>query len=223
MNVRPYAVECLRELAEYYELVVFTASHPYYANVVIDLLDPQAKIFSKRLFRNSCIQTDIDIFIKDLRILNCDLNSTVIVDNSILSFAFQLDNGIPIIPFYDDKEDRILLKIKDYLISLKDVQDVRVINRKNFSLTELYEIDTSNFLKYYSEPKRKTESKEVVMEEIEELRSKRREFEKKKSSSFKMPHSIAIGEEAQAEVDDQLSKLQESLPKYLANQSKIHQ
>lgn len=222
VNIRPYAVECLKELAEFYELIVFTASHPFYANVVIDLLDPHNSIFSKRLFRSSCIQTDINVFIKDLRILNYDPKSTVIIDNSILSFAFQLDNGIPIIPFYDDKEDRILIKIKDYLLSLKDVQDVRVINRKNFSLQELYDLNPSGFVKYYKKSKEKIEeAKEVILEETEELNCARKEFMRKKSCSFRTPNNILITEEAQAEVDHQLTKLQESLPKYLAKQNKI--
>jgi len=222
VNIRPYAIECLKELAEYYELIVFTASHPCYANVVIDLLDPEQNIFSKRLFRSSCIQTDINVFIKDLRILDYDPKTTVIIDNSILSFATQLDNGIPIVPFYDDKEDRILLKIKDYLLSLKDVQDVRVINRKNFSLTELYNLNLCSIIKFYKKHSDEIEdTKEVVTEEREELNHTKMKSERKKSYSLRESNSMLIGEEAQAEVDDQLKKLQESLPKYLARQEKI--
>ena len=48
VNIRPHAIECLKELKEYYNLIVFTASHPYYANTVIDLLDPDNKLFSAR-------------------------------------------------------------------------------------------------------------------------------------------------------------------------------
>ena len=40
---------------------------------------------------------------KDLRIIaNRSLKDMVIVDNAVYSFAFQLDNGIPIVPFYSD-------------------------------------------------------------------------------------------------------------------------
>jgi TFIIF-interacting CTD phosphatase-like protein len=36
-------------------------------------------------------------FVKDLRVINnIDLENTLILDNHIYSFAFQLDNGIPI-------------------------------------------------------------------------------------------------------------------------------
>ena len=39
----------------------------------------------------------------------------VIIDNSNLSFAFHLDNGIPILPFYDNKKDNELVTLVNYL------------------------------------------------------------------------------------------------------------
>eukprot|EP00826_Nyctotherus_ovalis_P037188 TRINITY_DN3378_c0_g1_i11.p1 TRINITY_DN3378_c0_g1~~TRINITY_DN3378_c0_g1_i11.p1 ORF type:complete len:388 (+),score=57.05 TRINITY_DN3378_c0_g1_i11:24-1166(+) len=66
--IRPYAVECLKELKEYYDLIVFTASDPSYANIVIDILDPDKKLFSARLFRKSCIRTDIGLYLSLIHI-----------------------------------------------------------------------------------------------------------------------------------------------------------
>ena len=41
---------------------------------------------------------------KDLRILlDRYLDSIVLIDNTAVSFGFQLENGIPIIPFYFNK------------------------------------------------------------------------------------------------------------------------
>jgi CTD small phosphatase-like protein 2 len=58
-----------------------------------------------RLYREHCIKTPEGIYIKDLRIIeNKSLYDLLIVDNAVYSFGYQLDNGIPIIPFYDDKE-----------------------------------------------------------------------------------------------------------------------
>lgn len=49
----------------------------------------------------------------------------VIIDNSVYSFAFQIENGIPIIPFYDEKEDEEMLHLIYYLNCLKTADDVR--------------------------------------------------------------------------------------------------
>ena len=208
----------MKELKEHYELIVFTASHPYYANTVIDLLDPNHEIFSARLFRESCIKTDIGLFIKDLRVLNCDLKSTLIVDNSIFSFAFQLDNGIPIIPFYDDKEDRIMPKIKDYLISLKDLEDVRIVNMKTFSLTELYELEISTFLKYYyDDPKLDDNPEDFKDTEEEKDKNEVKNF----ASSNEVNNPFKICKKTQRVVEDHLGKFKDSLSKYLADRKSV--
>lgn len=44
INVRPYALECLQKANESYQVVVFTASHKAYADVVLDFLDPERKL-----------------------------------------------------------------------------------------------------------------------------------------------------------------------------------
>ena len=46
--------------------------------------------------------------LKDLRSFNLDINKCILVDNSIVNLYVNLDNGIPIIPFYGNKEDREL-------------------------------------------------------------------------------------------------------------------
>jgi len=42
----------------------------------------------------------------------------VLIDNAAYSFSFQVDNGIPIIPFYDNKQDTELLHLVSYLREL---------------------------------------------------------------------------------------------------------
>jgi len=87
-------------------LIVFTASHECYASKVIDYLDPENKLVSHRLYREHCITTDEGVHIKDLRILkNRDLKNIVLIDNAAYSFGYQIDNGIPIIPYYENKMD----------------------------------------------------------------------------------------------------------------------
>lgn len=61
INVRPHAQDFLKEMAEIFEVFVFTASHSCYANVVIDHLDPEKKYVSHRLFRESCVQSEAGV------------------------------------------------------------------------------------------------------------------------------------------------------------------
>ena len=53
------------------------------------------------------------------------MKDLVLVDNAVYSFILNLENGIPIIPFYNNKKDVELLKLKEFLLTLKEVEDVR--------------------------------------------------------------------------------------------------
>ena len=69
INVRPYALECLKEASKIFQVVVFTASHKSYADVVLDFIDPGRKMISHRLYRDSCVETEEGVYLKDLRII----------------------------------------------------------------------------------------------------------------------------------------------------------
>jgi len=84
--------------------------------------------------------------VKDLRILgNRDLSDVILIDNSVYSFAFQLENGVPIIPFYQDAKDEELFHLITYMQGVVQVEDVREYNREAFNLVRLQdEIRESN-------------------------------------------------------------------------------
>ena len=66
-------------------------------------MDPDKKYVSARICRNYCVGFK-SFYIKDLKIfINRSIEKIIIVDNSSLSFCKNLDNAIPIIPFYNDK------------------------------------------------------------------------------------------------------------------------
>ena len=114
---------------------MFTASHGCYANVVLDYLDPSRQYIHHRLFRDSCIQTEEGIYIKDLRVIaNRNLNDIILVDNAAYSFGYQVENGIPILPFYDSPEDKELKHLMTYLKAMATAKDLREINRETFKL-----------------------------------------------------------------------------------------
>lgn len=126
INLRPFARESLWKLAKYFEILVFTASNINYAQSVVNFLDPNQEVIQHSLSREQCIFTNDGFFIKDLRILgNRNLEDVILVDNAPYSFGLQVNNGIPILPFYNDKNDKEMIKLTDFLIGIADCNDVR--------------------------------------------------------------------------------------------------
>jgi len=81
-------------------------------------------------------------YVKDLKIIEdaYDLKDVVVIDNSVLSFAYHLDNGIPISPFYDSKTDTELLDIADFLVEYADENDIRDKLKEVYKLNQYLEI-----------------------------------------------------------------------------------
>jgi CTD small phosphatase-like protein 2 len=120
INLRPHLKECLIEANKHFQVIVFTASHQSYADVILDHIDPEHKLFQYRVYRESWVAVDKNVYIKDLGIFkNRQLNNLLIIDNAVHSFGFHLDNGIPIVPFYDDPTDDELQHLITYLKCLK--------------------------------------------------------------------------------------------------------
>ena len=72
---------------------------------------------------------------KDLRVIaNRNLQDMILVDNAAYSFGFQIDNGVPIIPFYENKNDKELKDLIPFLKTLAKVSDVREILKKTFKM-----------------------------------------------------------------------------------------
>ena len=128
----------MEKLATFYEIIVFTAGEQEYADNILDHIDPDKKIFRKRLYRQDCIQID-NFFIKDLDIiLDREREHMCIVDNSILSFAFDLDNGVPINSFMGtEQDDKELLFLYSFLEEAKDSADIRENIKESFKLSTL--------------------------------------------------------------------------------------
>jgi CTD small phosphatase-like protein 2 len=149
---------------KYFEVIVFTASHKYYADVILDYIDPEKKLIQHRLYREHCIPTSDGVYIKDLRIFkNRDLKDLIIVDNAIYSFGYQLSNGIPIIPFKDDKDDIEFTCLMHYLEKIKDEPDFRVPNREAFKMEQVHKFNLGNYINYYVQQEQ-TDSDEETKE-----------------------------------------------------------
>jgi len=126
--VRPWAEEFIKEMAKYFEIIVFTASISSYASPLLDILD-KGKNIQHRLYREHCNFVN-GMFIKDLKRLNRNMKDVIMIDNSPLAYAFDVDNGLPILSWFDNREDKELLYFKPILKFLGKVDDVRKYIKK---------------------------------------------------------------------------------------------
>ena len=178
VNIRPHWKEAIEAISKLYAIVVYTASHASYADSVLDFLDPEKKYFYNRLYRSNCIDIKIDgtdIYIKDLNIFeDYNLKDILIVDNSVLAFAFHLDNGIPILPYYDAKNDYELIFCAYYFESIFEFDDLRDVNRKFMKLD------------YYLKQAKNEKDKEEEDEEDEDEEESDTTSQTKLNNNFKL-------------------------------------
>ena len=121
--IRPGVKEFLEKMSQIYEIVIFTASISKYAGPLLDILDKD-KFCSYRLFREHCTLINTS-FAKDLKKLGRNLKDVIIVDNSPMAYLLNTENGIPILTWFDNKNDKELYKISPLLEFLSQVNDVR--------------------------------------------------------------------------------------------------
>ena len=129
IKIRPFLMEFLDKIKDYYELVVFTAATQEYADPIINALDPNQKYFdfNHRLYRKHTIIIDND-FVKDLSKLGRDMSRIIIVDNMEQNYKLQKNNGITIRPFWGkDNDDTALKDLLDILVKIAEKKlDVRM-------------------------------------------------------------------------------------------------
>ena len=112
LYIRPGAQDFIKEMSKHYELVIFTASRPVYANKVIDIIDPD-NLVAHRLFRESCVEHHIvegsgnknSFWVKDLSRLSRYIDDILIIDNSRSAYIYHKENGMPILSWTGDDSD----------------------------------------------------------------------------------------------------------------------
>lgn len=130
LSLRPFARQCLEFANKYFEVAIFTAGSQWFADPILDYLDPEGNLIQHRYFRQHTSllgdSSEEFVHVKDLTILagECDLTKTLIVDNNIFSFAFNLENGIPVHDYLGNKKDQALLSLIDYLDYIKDFENL---------------------------------------------------------------------------------------------------
>ena len=157
-----------------------------------------------------------------------NLKDVVLIDNSVLSFAYHLSNGIPIVPFIEQKDDTQLLMLAYYLVSIAGFDDLTVENKKHINLEhylqeaeklpeeESEEDDTINEeeskdannikQKIINEDNKTKENNEIKKEEKEERKgekNKKRSTQRRKSKKLLSKRSEKkLAEDMKKDMDD---------------------
>jgi Dullard-like phosphatase family protein len=171
VNIRPFWKEALDLIKDKYHIVIFTASHQSYADAVLNFMDPEKKYSKYRLYRNNCVLNEVDgvkFYVKDLGIFDqyYNLKNIILIDNSVLSFSYHLDNGIPIVPYYDADEDGELEILGYYLLSIYEYDDLRKANQKHIRIE--YFLEQARKQREEEEEEEEEEIKEEDLTEEEE-------------------------------------------------------
>ena len=183
INIRPHLKSSLDLIKKDYNIVIYSSSKKDYVDKILDFLDPEHNYFNYRLYREHCFKFIIDnkiYFTKNLNIFKniYDLKDIIIVDCSVLGFGFFLDNGIPIIPFFDSKEDVELKMLSFYLVSISSNYDLREALKRDMKLDDYLEEAKKNNEKRQYINIEKSEEK-VKMKKQKELK----EFQENKIKS----------------------------------------
>jgi len=154
--VRPFTRECLELANKHFEVGIFTAAQQEYADIIINYLDPTGQLIQHRFYNNHTNSlTDLlgtqQVVFKDLSFLKgeVDLARTLLIDNNLYCFAYHLENGIPILNYEGNQQDRCLLQVMQYLLYIKDFEDMAAENDRIYQLRKLYDSDFTDFIKFY--------------------------------------------------------------------------
>ncbi|CAF4828955.1 mitochondrial import inner membrane translocase subunit TIM50-C-like [Pieris napi] len=109
-----------------YEVVIFTSENVFMIWPVLDKLDPENKLISYRLFRDSTHFMD-GVHVKNLEGLNRDLSKVIVVDWNKQATQFQPENALILKKWKGADDDTALLDLANLLqtIAMSNVSDVR--------------------------------------------------------------------------------------------------
>ncbi|XP_038222029.1 mitochondrial import inner membrane translocase subunit TIM50-C-like isoform X2 [Zerene cesonia] len=111
-----------------YEVVIFTSENVFMIWPVLDKLDPENKLISYRLFRDSTHFID-GVHVKNLEGLNRDLSKVIVVDWNKQATKFQPENALILQKWKGADDDTALLDLANLLqtIAMSNVSDVREV------------------------------------------------------------------------------------------------
>ena len=113
--VRPGALDFLKEVSKYYEIIIFTSSPKSYADKILNKIDINGNLITHRLYRNHVIYEN-GKSVKKLNMIGRDLTKTIFIDNLRSNAKYNLNNLCSITSWISDIFDDKLIKLKNKLV-----------------------------------------------------------------------------------------------------------
>jgi len=137
---RPCLNAFLQSVARSYEIAVWTSSSSSYAQVAVNALFENVNLLRFVWTRERCTQrfnheTREHYWVKDLKKVKksgFSLEQIIVVDDSPEKLERNYGNHIQIRPFQGDVNDSELLDLQKYLEFLKNTDNVRFIDKRNW-------------------------------------------------------------------------------------------
>ena len=117
LHFRPGLFSFLKDIKPFCELITFTSASKEYAQPIINEIELKNKYFDYNFFREHSIIYGND-FVKDISRIGRDMKKIIIIDNMRENFRLNLENGIKIVPFNGNENDRILYELKKLIIMI---------------------------------------------------------------------------------------------------------
>mmetsp|Transcript_29500 Transcript_29500/g.33154 ORF Transcript_29500/g.33154 Transcript_29500/m.33154 type:complete len:436 (-) Transcript_29500:98-1405(-) len=115
---RPGVDKFLLDMAQYYEIVLYSPSMDAIAEPVVTSLDKQGCIMH-RIYRDGTYYHN-GVHVKDLSRLNRNINRMIVIDDDLAEVQFNPENVVRVKPYTDpnDRTDNTLARIAPFLIEI---------------------------------------------------------------------------------------------------------
>lgn len=137
---RPCVDEFLCSVAEHFQLAVWSSSSLDYARAIVALVFPPRIELKFVWGRDRCVQRydgewQANYYVKDLqkvKRLGYDLRRVLIVDDTPQKCERNYGNAVYVTEFTGDRDDRVLMSLETYLITLSAIANIRSIEKRNW-------------------------------------------------------------------------------------------
>lgn len=139
-RIRPFAERFVQTVFDWYYVAVWSSATAGYLNTVLDKLIPDTEKLQFVWARDRCTfrydsRAGDHYFLKDLKKVKrrgYDLDRVLVIEDDPRTMERSYGNLIKVAPYYGNPSDRELVLLSEYLKDMRDVQNVRKREKRNW-------------------------------------------------------------------------------------------